>query len=553
MRYTNWIDKYYQEIINGGVVVGEYIEAAYKFVLDGIAEGRFFYDQKKAQHAINWIEEKCHHSEGELAPDTLKLELWQKALIAVVFGVVDEDGIRQFREVFLLVGRKNGKSLLASAIIEYMLYEDDEYGARIYCVAPKLDQADIVYDTFWHSVQLDDELRHITQSRKSDKYVKSTNSQVKKIALNEKTNDGFNAHLYVADEIHAWRGEKGLRQYEVMVSGLGARRQPMVLTCTTAGYENDGIFDELVKRSTRLLKGDSKETRLMPFIYMIDDIEKWNDIEELQKANPNLNVSVSTDFLLEEIAKAESSLSKKAEFLTKHCNIKQNSSQAWLSTETVTKAIGEPLRLDDFRSTYAVAGIDLSQTTDLTACTVVIERDGILNVFAKFWLPAEKIDEASERDGVPYNIYLQKGWLETSGDNFVDYNDCANWLKMLVEEYEILPLQVGYDRYSAQYLVQDLEAYGFRCDDVYQGDNLHGTLQEFEGLIKDGVINIGDNDLLKMHLLNSALKHNTQRNRSRLIKVSPNAHIDGVAALIDAMTVRQKWNEEIGEQLKNEG
>jgi phage terminase large subunit-like protein len=285
---------------------------------------------------------------------------------------------------------------------------------------------------------------------------------------------------------------------------------------------------------------------------MIDDIEKWNDINELQKSNPNLGVSVTVDYLLEEIAVAEGSLSKKSEFIVKYCNLKQNSSLAWLPTQIVDKMCGEPLNLEDFRSSYCVAGIDLSQTTDLTACTIILEKGGEFYVFAKFWLPAEKIDEAQARDGIPYRIYEERGLLEESGENFVDYHDCYRWLVSLVEDYEILPLQVGYDRYSAQYLVQDLQKYGFQLDDIFQGDNLHGVLQEMEGMFKDGKFHIGDNDLLKIHLLNSAIKMSTERGRGKLVKLSPSVHIDGVAALLDAMTVRQKYYAEIGGQLRNE-
>ena len=233
-------------------------------------------------------------------------------------------------------------------------------------------------------------------------------------------------------------------------------------------------------------------------------------------------------------------------------NIKQNSSLAWLEASVVQSMSGDQLDLEDFRGSYCVAGIDLSQTTDLTAAMVIIEKDGELYVFGKFWLPSEKIDEATQKDGVPYQIYIQRGLLELSGDNFVDYHDCFNYLTGLVEQYEILPLMVGYDRYSAQYLIQDLNGYGFRCDDVYQGENLWGVLQEMEGLFKDGKVHIGDNDLLKIHLLNAAIKMSAERGRGKLIKINPSAHIDGCAALADAFTVRQKWYNEIGERLRNE-
>jgi len=545
----NYIYEYYQQIQNGSVIVGRWVKLVMEYLVKGLQDKLFFYDNKKAGKAIQFIETFCHHCEGR--NDLIKLELWQKAIVSAMFGIVDKDGVRQFREVVVIVARKNGKSLLASAIANYHLYLDGEYGAKVFCVAPKLDQADIIYNDIWQTVSTEPELERLIKRRKSDYYVESTNSSVKKIAFNHKKSDGFNPSLTICDEISSWHGDAGLKQYEVMKSALGARLQPIILSISTAGYENEGIYDELIKRSTRFLLGDSKETRLLPFLFTIDDVSLWNDINELQKSNPNLGVSVSVDYLLEEIAVAEGSLSKKAEFLTKYCNIKQSSSQAWLNTIDVEAACGPELNIDDFRDSYCVGGIDLSRTTDLTAATVVIEKNGELYVFAKFYLPAEKIEEATERDGVPYKIYVQKGWLELSGDNFVDYNDCFNWFIELVREREIYPLQTGYDRYCAQYLVQNMKAAGFHMDDVFQGWNLYPVLMEFEGMLKDRKIHIGDNALLKMHLLNSAIKMDVEQNKGKLIKLSQTDHIDGMAALIDALTVRQKWFGEIGDQLRN--
>lgn len=549
MTNKNYIFEYYQQIQNGSVIVGRWVRLVMEYLVKGLQDKLFYYDNKKANKAIKFIENFCHHCEGR--NDLMKLELWQKAIVSAMFGIVDKDGVRQFREVVVIVARKNGKSLLASAIANYHLYLDGEYGAKVFCVAPKLDQADIIYNDIWQTVSTEPELERLIKRRKSDYYVESTNSSVKKIAFNHKKSDGFNPSLTICDEISSWHGDAGLKQYEVMKSALGARLQPLILSISTAGYENEGIYDELIKRSTRFLLGDSKETRLLPFLFTIDDVSLWNDINELQKSNPNLGVSVSVDYLLEEIAVAEGSLSKKAEFLTKYCNIKQSSSQAWLNTIDVEAACGPELNIDDFRNSYCVAGVDLSRTTDLTCCSIVIEKNGELYVFAKFYLPAEKIEEATERDGIPYKIYVQKGWLELSGDNFVDYHDCFNWFTELVRDKEIYPLQVGYDRYCAQYLVQDMKAAGFHMDDVFQGWNLYPVLMEFEGLLKDRKIHIGDNALLKMHLLNSAIKMDVEQNKGKLIKISQTDHIDGMAALIDALTVRQKWFGEIGDQLKN--
>lgn len=569
----DYISRYYQQIIDGSITTSKWVKLVYQYLIHGCESNLFHFDQKKADKAIKWIEEHCYHVEGPLAPGNLKLADWQKAMISAIFGIVDDKGYRQFREVVLVVARKNGKSLIASGVGNYMLREDGGYGAKVYCIAPKLDQAEIIYWNTWMMIQLDPAVKEaqselnaqrkmshnrveedptIPKKRVSDIYVPATNSSMKKIAFSAKKSDGFNPSLAICDEIASWQGDQGLKQYEVLRSGMGARPEGLMLSCTTSGYVNDSIYDELIKRSTRFLLGDSSEHRLLPFLYIIDDFEKWNDINELRKSNPNLGVSVTHDYLLEEIAIAEGSLSKRGEFITKYCCLKQNSSHAWLPEQIVDEACQNQFTLEDFRGNYCVGGIDLSQTRDLTACCIVVEKAGQLYVFEQFFLPAERIDEATQRDGIPYQAYIQRGILTASGDNFVDYHDCFNWFRQMVEEYEILPLKVGYDRYSAQYLIQDLTNYGFQCDDVYQGENLYPVIQEMQGMLEDHQLHIGANDLLKIHLLNSAVKISTERGRGRLVKLSPNDHIDGTAALLDALTVRQKYYGEIGEQLKNE-
>lgn len=573
----NYIFSYYQGIKDGSIVVGRWIRLLYERILEDLESRETYYNQKEADKAVDWIENHCFHTEGALAPGPLKLELWEKAFISAIFGIYDsETNKRRYREVLLLVARKNGKSLLMSSIARYVWVLAGGYGSKIYCVAPKLDQADIVYNNIWQMTMLDpDYIEYkakleeskdmhnkrtlddsmLPRHRQSDLSIPGINSTVKKIPFSAKRSDGFSPQLTLADEVSSWEGEKGLRQYEVMKSAQGAREigdnPGLIISGTTAGYVNDGIFDELTKRSTRYLLGDSQEKRLLPFLYTIDDPEKWNDINELRKSNPNLGVSVTVDYLLEEIAIAEGSLSKRSEFITKYCNLKQNASTAWLSTELVNKCCGDPLQIEDFAHSYCVAGIDLSQARDLTSSCVVIEKEGELYVFSHFWLPGEKIDEATARDSVPYSAYIKRGFLSPSGDNFIDYNDVYKWLVDLVERLEILPLQVGYDKWSSTYLVQALENYGFKCDDVYQGENLYGVMAELEGLIEDGKVHIGDNDLLKMHFLDSAVKMNNERGRGKLVKVNASRHIDGMAALLDAMTVRQKWHDQIGEQLKN--
>nr|UVY12677.1 MAG: Terminase [Bacteriophage sp.] len=548
----NWIFKYHEAIKKKEVIVGVWVRLSFEILTTGLLNGEWEFNEKKANKAIKFIENFCHHSEGR--SDLLHLELWQKAIVSAIFGVMDKTtGYRQFREVFIIVARKNGKTLFAAAIAAYMTYVDGEYGAKVYFLAPKLDQADLVYDAFYQIVQSDDELDSITKKRRSDIYIKAFNTSVKKIAFNSKKSDGFNPQLVVNDEMEAWPGDQGLKQYEVMTSALGARKQPLIISIATAGYVNDGIFDELFKRATAFLKGNSREKRLLPFIYMIDDIEKWDSIEELKKSNPNLGVSVSAEYYLEQIEIARNSISKKVEFMTKFCNIKQNSAVAWLDYWDVMKCVHEekPLSLEDFKGCYCVGGIDLSRTTDLTAASIVINRDGINHIFTRFYMPQKRYEVAINEDNTPYNIYRDRGFLFISGENQVDYKDVYNWFIELVKVYKIKPLKIGYDRYSANYLVEDLKTAGFHTDDVYQGTNLTPVLHEFEGNLKDGLFDFGDNSMLAAHFLNVAVDINLNDSRMKPVKIEKRMRIDGAMSVFDALTMVSKYHNEIGKKLLN--
>lgn len=548
----NWIFKYHEAIQKKEVIVGVWVRLCFEILTTGLLNGEWEFNEKKANKAIKFIENFCHHSEGR--SDLLHLELWQKAIVSAIFGIMDKTtGYRQFREVFIIVARKNGKTLFAAAIAAYMTYVDGEYGAKVYFLAPKLDQADLVYDAFYQIVQSDDELDSITKKRRSDIYIKAFNTSVKKIAFNSKKSDGFNPQLVVNDEMEAWPGDQGLKQYEVMTSALGARKQPLIISIATAGYVNDGIFDELFKRATAFLKGNSREKRLLPFIYMIDDIEKWDSVEELKKSNPNLGVSVSAEYYLEQIEIARNSISKKVEFMTKFCNIKQNSAVAWLDYWDVMKCVHEekPLSLEDFKGCYCVGGIDLSRTTDLTAASIVINRDGINHIFTRFYMPQKRYEVAINEDNTPYNIYRDRGFLFISGENQVDYKDVYNWFIELVKVYKIKPLKIGYDRYSANYLVEDLKTAGFHTDDVYQGTNLTPVLHEFEGNLKDGLFDFGDNSMLAAHFLNVAVDINLNDSRMKPVKIEKRMRIDGAMSVFDALTMVSKYHNEIGKKLLN--
>ena len=268
-------------------------------------------------------------------------------------------------------------------------------------------------------------------------------------------------------------------------------------------------------------------------------------------------MSVSVDYMLEEIAVAEGSLSKKSEFMTKYANVKQTSSLAWFTSQDVRKMFMDRMPIENLVNHYALGGIDLSQTTDLTSACLLVEKEGTIWVISHFWLPGERLQEATQRDGIPYQAYIDRGFLSLSGDEFIDYHDVYDWFLRLVKEHKILPLQIGYDRYSAQYLVQDLEKASFHMESVFQGFNLTGIEDNFEGMLREGRIRcMDDNDLLKIHMLDSAQQietNTTAHPRKKLVKLSKNAHVDGVAAILYAMCMRQNHWAEMGKRLMNGG
>jgi len=557
MNAESAVLQYWNEIQTGGINAGKWIRLLCDVILQGLSEHRWFWSQKLADNAINFIERFCHHYKGKLAPQRIKLSLWERFVISLIFGIVDSGARRQFAEVLLVIGRKMGKTLLVAAIATYMAYAAGEYGSEIYFLAPKMEQADLCYSALEYNVHAEPELDAITRSTKyRGLMIQERNTFARKLAFSSKKSDGYNPMFYAADEGAAWPGVAGIRQWEVMVSGTGARDEPLGMLFSSGGYENEGIYDEMFKRGTGFLMGHSREQHLLPIIYMIDDPKKWDDLEELEKSLPGMGESVSREFIRREIDIAHESIPKEIEFKTKYCNLKQSMSTAWLRAEDINKAFGWRLPMEDLKGKYVVGGYDLSQVVDMTAAGFICEIDGILWVKAHFWMPKNRLEEATKRDGVPYEIYIRKGFLTLSGEEFVDFNDVLNWFMDLVRKYKIYPLMVGYDRWSAMELNQKLTEKHFKTDSVTQGFNLSNVVDQFEGLLREGKIrDMDDNDLLKIHLADAAMKMESGEDRAHprkmLVKISNKAHVDGAAMLLDAMAMRVfKWDK-LGSRLQN--
>ncbi|WP_082743295.1 terminase large subunit [Faecalibaculum rodentium] len=537
-----YLQEFKQDIADGKYVLGQWMQLNIQYVEKCLSEGKCLYDPLKAEKKIRFIETQCRYVEGRSGP--FLLESWQKYIVACIFGLVDEDGFRHFTEIVLIIGRKQGKSTFAAALEMTIAYTEPELGMQLYNLAPKLQQANIIYDQTLLMIAKNKTASKLGKKRRSDFYIAKTNTKISPLAFNSKKSDGFNPYFACFDEFAAWEGVKAVDMWNVMLSAQGGRHDPINLACSTANFIDGGLYDELFPRCTSVLLGTSEEENLLPFLFMIDDIQKWDDVQELKKALPNLGVSFFEKNLQKEIRKAHASPSYKNEFICKYCNIKMNTVAAWIPQEAIRLSQGDVIKPEDFQRMACVGGVDLSQTTDLTSACVVINFEGVNYVYSHFWIPAGRLKDLTERDNVDYSAMVSHGFLSLSGDKFVDYKDVTKWFVDLRKEYKLNILVIGYDRYSSTYFVDEMKQQGFLMDDVNQGTNLSPILTEFEGLIMQGLIQTGTNGLLQSHIRNTAIKREADGKRMRMLKISETKHIDGMAALIDALTVKSKYNDQ---------
>ena len=537
-----YLQEFKQDIADGKYVLGQWMQLNIQYVEKCLSEGKCLYDPLKAEKKIRFIETQCRYVEGRSGP--FLLESWQKYIVACIFGLVDEDGFRHFTEIVLIIGRKQGKSTFAAALEMTIAYTEPELGMQLYNLAPKLQQANIIYDQTLLLIAKNKTASKLGKKRRSDFYIAKTNTKISPLAFNSKKSDGFNPYFACFDEFAAWEGVKAVDMWNVMLSAQGGRHDPINLACSTANFIDGGLYDELFPRCTSVLLGTSEEENLLPFLFMIDDIQKWDDVQELKKALPNLGVSFFEKNLQKEIRKAHASPSYKNEFICKYCNIKMNTVAAWIPQEAIRLSQGDVIKPEDFQRMACVGGVDLSQTTDLTSACVVINFEGVNYVYSHFWIPAGRLKDLTERDNVDYSAMVSHGFLSLSGDKFVDYKDVTKWFVDLRKEYKLNILVIGYDRYSSTYFVDEMKQQGFLMDDVNQGTNLSPILTEFEGLIMQGLIQTGTNGLLQSHIRNTAIKREADGKRMRMLKISETKHIDGMAALIDALTVKSKYNDQ---------
>ena len=539
----NYILEYSNLIKSKKIIVSAKIKKQIdKLVFDIINPKEYYFDLKKASKPIEFIETFCKHSKGQWAGKNVVLDLWQKMIIQAIFGFVDKDGFRRYREVLLVVARKNGKSTLLSAIALYLLFADKEGGAQICCVASKKDQARIVFNEAKNMVVQSPTLAGHIKKRKSDLYFPLTFSTLEPLASDSNTLDGLNVHGGIIDELHSI---KDRNLYDVIKQSTTTRQQPLILMITTAGFVRECIYDDMYEYGDNVLNDVIKDDRFLPLIYELDSRSEWTIPKMWQKANPGLSTIKDLESLEENVARGKNDRKFLPTLLTKDFNIRETGVNSWLSFEAINNQ--ETYDINNFKDIYAVGGVDLSSTTDLTCATIIFKKEEQFYVAQMYFIPEDKVEQKEKEDKVPYKIWEKQGYVRFCPGNKVNYSDVTEWFIELRDTYKIYTLWIGYDPWGASMWVDEMKRNGFQMLEVRQGARtMSSPMKLLSSELEAKKLNYNNNPILKWCLTNTQIEVDKNENIRPVKGRNTKQRIDGAVALIDAYVILQeKWEDYI--------
>ena len=550
MKYdhTNYILKYWKSIDSGKIRANDKIRKTYsRLAKECKAKGQYHFDIDRASRPIVFIESFCKQSKGAIG-EPLKLELFQKATIQSIFGFVDKNGYRKHNEVLWIMGRKNGKSEILSAISLYMMIADHEGGAEVDCVASKKDQARIVFNEAKNMVSQSPDLSRYIRKRKSDMFCDFNFGVFQPLASDSNTLDGLNPHCGVIDELHSI---KDRNIYDVVKQGMTSRKQPLLFMITTSGFNREGIYDSMYRYAEQILNGEIVNDRFLPLIYELDEQKEWTDPDMWIKANPGLGTIKSKKALAENVERAKVDGSFRPTVLTKDFNIKNLTADSWLTWEQLNNE--DTFDIETVRNSYAIGGCDLSSVYDLTCATLLIRRpnDPKIYVLQHYFLPRHRVEDLAERSEkaseAPYQIWAERGLMTLSEGAMVDFHDVTAWFAKMRDEYQIDLWKLGYDRAMAGYWAEEMSSvFGSSVmEKVAQGPfTWSAPMKEMGAMLSDKVINYGNNPITKWCLSNTGVKITGSLDTIQPVKIQQKRRIDGTVSLLNAYTIYAKYRED---------
>ena len=538
----NWVKEYYRRIKSGDIITSRRVKAVYERLVKEMGDDSipYYFDEETGERPITFIETFCKQSQGTIGAP-LKLELFQKAFIQLLFGWLEKDtGYRRFRETLFLCGRKNGKSTLLSGIALYMLVADYEGAAEIYSVATKKDQAKKVLTEAVNMIKQSPELRAVLKKRRNDVYFPATSSIFEALASDSNTLDGLNSHAVIIDELHAIR-DRNL--YEVMKQSTSSRRQPLVVMITTAGTVRECIFDNMYELACDIADGKKKDDAFLPILYEIDSRDEWTNPQMWIKANPGLGKIKQYKTLAAFVERAKNNPADLPGVLCKDFNYRENDNSVWLSYDQIKN--DAVFDMSEVYNTYAIGGCDLSATTDLTAATLLIRKPGDKTVYVlqQYFLPQARIEHLEEKNTneAPYRLWAERGLLTVCEGNRVNFSEVTQWFCQMRDEHKIDAFKVGYDRALAGYWVEEMKSNGFTMEAVAQGPfTWSQPMREMGAAFADKIVNYNKNPILLWCLSNTAVKKSGVNN-IQPVKITDKRRIDGAVSLLNAWVIYVRY------------
>ena len=528
-------EKYIDGVVSGQIVSGELVRLACQRHKRDLQEGHLRglrFDRARAQRVIDFFA-FLRHSKGEWAGQQFVLAPWQQAMTWILFGWLRADtGFRRFRTAIVELARKQGKSTWAAGIALYMTVADGEQGCETYSVATKKEQARLVHGEAVRMVAKSPSLSKVLKRCRDNLHCLATNSKFEPLASEEDSLDGLNPHCIVADEVHAWSNRL---LWDVLATAVGARRQPLMLAITTAGYDRHSVFYQQHDYSIKVLRGIVEDDTWFAWITCLDETDDWEDEANWPKSNPNLGTTIRLDELRAAAAKAKASPAELNSFLRLRLNIWTNQHTAWMPPDkwVACSTVVDPVAL---QRRPCFGGLDLSTTTDISALVLLFPPygdDKRWSVLPSFFLPEEAIEQRSKRDRVPYDLWQRQGFFNLTPGNVIDYDYIRAKVQELASQFDIR--EIAFDRYNSSQIVTQLMGDGFTMVPFGQGYvDMNSPVKRLMELVLTGDLAHGGNPVLRW-MASNCMAATDPAGNIKLDKSKSREKIDGMVALAMAL------------------
>ena len=514
--------------MNDKIVTGRYIKLACKRFYSFL--DKYDYRQEKVDRVINFIQ-SLKHFQGKSAGQHFVLEPWQVFFISNVFGFYEKGTDKRVCNTAVLeISRKNGKSAFASAIMLYMLMADGERGSEVDCLANSRTQAGIIFDfckKFARSI--DKNGKYVKQYRDSLLFPKN-DAKLQTLASDSSNLDGYSPYCAVLDEIHEYKDSKLV---DVMVSGQGFRDNPLTLLTTTAGFNLSGYLFTQRKTWIDILEGNKMDDHIFPLLFELDEEDDWKDERNWIKSNPNLNITVSKDYIQKQVTNATNSPSLEVGVKTKNLNIFCSSSSTWLSHELIAKN-SKKIEDEFYVNRIVYCGVDLSAVSDLTAFTyMTTDENGIYYFKTKYYLPESCLYD--NPNATFYQQMKREGYLNVTPGNVVDYDYLKTDILRLRDK-DVLIEKILYDQYNATQWAISCTEEGLPLEPFAQALwSFNRPTKEFERLLKSGKVILDHNPITNWCFENCTLKFDHNDNCKPVKSGDVMLKIDGVIAVLQSL------------------